>query len=71
MKYETLDKILHGLELKIDVEEIARETGVKQTEVDRIWIMRSKSQHKRRSPLIPKIGIRTVGLDWRVPVQER
>ena len=32
--------------------------------------MRAKSQHKRRTPLIPKIGIRTIGLDWRSPVLE-
>lgn len=29
-----------------------------------------KSHHKRCSPLIPKIGVKTPGLDWCLPVQE-
>ena len=32
--------------------------------------MIKKSQHKRRTPLIPKLGVRTPGVDWRVPTQE-
>jgi NAD+ synthase len=70
MNYETLDKILHGLEQKLDIEEIQRIANVKKSDVERIRQMRIKSQHKRRTPLIPKIGLRTPGLDWRAPVQE-
>lgn len=70
MNYETLDKILYGLEQKLDIEEIQRIANVKKSDVERIRQMRIKSQHKRRTPLILKIGLRTPGLDWRAPVQE-
>ena len=70
MSYETLDKILYGLEFKMDYSDISKIVGVKKPEVERIRKMRIKSQHKRRTPLIPKIGGRTPGLDWRAPVQE-
>ena len=69
MSYETLDKILYGLEVKYPDEEIQKIAGVSKTQVTRIRQMRIKSQHKRRTPLIPKLGIRTPGLDWRSPVQ--
>lgn len=70
MSYQTLDRILYGLELKIDSGEIQKYASVSKQQIERIRIMRRKSQHKRRSPLIPKVGIRTPGLDWRSPVQE-
>ncbi len=70
MSYNVLDKILYGLELKVDIENIARDAGVKKSEIERICTMSKKSQHKRRTPLIPKLGVRTSGVDWRVPVQE-
>lgn len=69
ISYKHLDLILAGLEQKINFDEIARLAGVKTSEVQRIHNMRVKSQHKRRTPLIPKIGIRTAGIDWRSPVQ--
>jgi NAD+ synthase len=68
--YEKLDKILAGLEKKIDVDEISKIAGVKKSEVIRIKNLRIKSQHKSRAPLIPKVGIRTPGYDWRSPVIE-
>ena len=68
--YKELDKILAGLEQKMDIKEIAESAGVKQSDVERVKKMRVKSQHKRRTALIPKIGMRTPGLDWRSPVQE-
>ena len=70
MTYATLDMILYGLELKMQTSEIQKITHVSRGQVERIKKMRTTSQHKRRSPLIPKIGIRTPGLDWRSPVQE-
>ena len=70
MNYKTLDKILHELELKIDMEDIVKEVNVKKLDVKRIRQMIKKSQHKRRTPLIPKLGVRTSGVDWRVPTQE-
>lgn len=70
LKYDQLDLILYGLECKYDYEKIASRCEVDIDDVIRISHMRKKSQHKRRSPLIPKIGLRTPGLDWRSPVQE-
>jgi len=70
LNYGELDRILLGLERKMDIKDIAKGAGVKKSEVERIKKMRVKSQHKRRTPLIPKVGLRTPGLDWRSPVQE-
>jgi NAD+ synthase len=70
MSYATLDQILYGLELKFDAGEIQKTANVSKVQVERIRKMRIISQHKRRTPLIPKIGVRTPGLDWRSPVQE-
>ena len=71
MSYKTLDKILYGLEYKFDLSELAIVLNVTMSDIERIRQMRIKSQHKRRTALIPKIGLRTPGLDWRVPVQEK
>ena len=68
--YKDLDKILMGLEKKMEMDDIVKDVGVKKSDVERIKKMRMSSQHKRRTALIPKIGIRTPGLDWRAPVQE-
>ena len=69
ISYEKLDKILYSLERKFDEKEITKLASVKITDVRRIKNMRIKSQHKRRTPLIPKIGLRTPGYDWRSPIQ--
>ena len=69
INYSNLDLILAGLEKKIDVNSISEITQIKISEVRRIEKMISLSQHKRRFPLIPKIGLRTPGLDWRIPIQ--
>ena len=68
--YTTLDKILYGLERKMPISRIAEMAGTNEGEVMRIKEMRKKSQHKRSMPLIPKMGLRTISLDWRSPVQE-
>jgi len=70
VSYETLDKILSSLEQRVELEDISKDLKISKSEVERIRNMRVKSQHKRCSPLIPKIGIRTCGIDWREPVQE-
>ena len=63
--YEELDRILLGIELQYTAEEIAErvEVGVKQ--VRRIEGLVAANVHKRKMPLIPKVGIRTFGFDWR------
>jgi len=70
MSYKHLDLILAGLEQKMNFDDIAKIACVELSDVQRIHGMRVKSQHKRRAPLIPKIGIRTIGIDWRSPVQK-
>jgi len=70
ISYNILDQILYGLELKMSPHEIAEKIPVSIDVVKKVRGMRAKSQHKRRTPFIPKIGIRTIGLDWRSPVLE-
>lgn len=69
ISYSNLDLILAGLEKKIDANSISEITQIKISEVKRIEKMIFNSQHKRRFSLIPKLGLRTPGLDWRIPVQ--
>lgn len=66
--YELLDRVLMGLERKQNLLDIAKNTGLKRSDVEKIKNMRVKSEHKRHGPLIPKIGIRTAGFDWRSPI---
>jgi NAD+ synthase len=68
MTYRNLDVILAGLERKFEIKDIAKIAHVKESDVIRIKNMRIKNQHKSRSPLIPKIGVRTPGYDWRSPI---
>jgi len=65
MTYEDLDSILYGIELGMTNEEIVARTGLDAKLVDTVWKKHRASVHKRKMPLIPKIGIRTLGLDWR------
>jgi NAD+ synthase len=63
--YEELDRILLGIELLLDDEVISSRTGL---DLDLVRSVRSKhlaSAHKRKMPLIPKLGMRTLGSDWR------
>jgi len=59
-----------GLEQRLEIKEIQKLSNATKSEVLRISMMIKKSQHKRRLPLIPKIGLRTPGIDWRIPTQE-
>ena len=63
--YEELDQILVGIELNLPNEDIASRTKIDTEKVERVWAMHRSSVHKRKTPLIPKIGLRTIGLDWR------
>jgi NAD+ synthase len=65
ISYERLDKILLGLELRLEPPQIARKAGVPVSEVGRISGRVQATVHKRILPAIPKLGIRTIGLDWR------
>jgi NAD+ synthase len=67
IKYETLDLILYGLERFMPAEEIAAQLRIQKATVEAVknrWLV---NEHKRRMPLSPKIGFRTVGNDFRLP----
>lgn len=63
--YDELDRILLGIELQLEPEAIAEKAGVPLDHVKYVLSLVAKSVHKRKMPLIPKVGARTVGLDWR------
>lgn len=65
MPYEAIDSILLGMELGLSAEEIAERADVGVKQVVRIGGLVARGVHKRKMPLIPKLGIRTFGLDWR------
>ncbi len=65
ISYEDLDRILLGLELEMKPQEVSDRTGLSLEQVLHVEEMIRRSIHKRKTPLIPKVGVRTVGLDWR------
>lgn len=65
LAYDELDRILLGIELQLEPEAIAEKAGVPIEHVRHVAALVAAGAHKRRMPLIPKLGIRTVGLDWR------
>jgi len=67
IKYETLDLILFGLERFMTPEDVAAQVGVEKDLVEKVKSRWLANEHKRRMPLAPKIGYRTVGNDFRLP----
>ena len=65
VSYDILDQILYGLETGVPSSQIVKETGCKPSEVKKIQGKIRSSVHKRRLPLIPKIGFKTPSFDWR------
>ncbi len=65
ISYDRLDRVLLGIELQMEPEAITEKTGVSLREVRRIEALVASTAFKRKPPLIPKVGIRTIGLDWR------
>ncbi len=65
ISYDDLDRILLGLELEMKPQEVSDRTGLSLEQVLHVEEMIRRSIHKRKTPLIPKVGVRTVGLDWR------
>jgi NAD+ synthase len=65
LTYDELDRILHGLEQLFDPDEIARRGDVPIEKVRSVEERIRATRHKRRLPPIPKLSLRTVGLDWR------
>ena len=62
--YDRLDRMLYGAELGKTEEEIGQATGEDPSMVHRIVQRVIDQRHKRRLPPIPKLGPRTVGIDW-------
>jgi NAD+ synthase len=67
IKYETLDLILYGLEHFMTTKEIANQLNIKKTLAEAVKQRWLGNEHKRRMPIAPKIGYRTVGIDFRLP----
>jgi NAD+ synthase len=67
IKYETLDLILFGLERFMAPKDIANQLGIEKAVVDKVKNRWLANEHKRRMPIAPKIGFRTVGNDFRLP----
>lgn len=65
ISYEELDRVLLGLELKMNDATIARRAVVALAKVRKVRARVEASAHKRRMPLVCKLGLRTVGVDWR------
>ncbi len=63
--YDDLDRVLLGLELQMEAVAIAEKTGIPLAEVRRIDALVRATAFKRKPPLVPKVGARTIGLDWR------
>ena len=67
IKYETLDLILYGIERFITTEDIAAQLDIEKVLVEKVKSRWLANEHKRRMPIAPKIGYRTVGNDFRLP----
>jgi NAD+ synthase len=67
IKYETLDLMLYGLERFMTTEEVAEQLGIEKVMVEKVKCRWLANEHKRRMPLAPKIGYRSVGNDFRLP----
>jgi NAD+ synthase len=67
IKYETLDLILYGLERFMAPQEIATQLNIEVAIVERVKSRWLSNEHKRRMPMAPKLGFRTVGNDFRLP----
>jgi NAD+ synthase len=67
IKYETLDLILYGLEKFMKTDEIADQLNIQKSIINAVKSRWLANEHKRRMPLAPKIGYRTIGNDFRLP----
>ncbi len=63
--YAMLDRILMGIELGMADFDILKNAEVEASQVAHVRKLVARSVHKRRLGLIPKLGARTIGQDWR------
>ncbi|MFX1506140.1 MAG: NAD+ synthase [Promethearchaeota archaeon] len=68
MSYLQLDSILYGLERFQTEDEVADYLQIPVADVKKVRSMIYQSEHKRRGPLVFKLGIRTPRIDWRIPL---
>jgi NAD+ synthase len=68
MSYLQLDCILYGLERFQTENEVADYLQIPVADVKIVRSMIYQSEHKRRGPLVFKLGIRTPNIDWRIPL---
>lgn len=67
VRYADLDRILLGFEEQLQPASIARSTGLPLAMVRKVEARVRGSEHKRQGLIVPKVGFRTPGLDWRAP----
>jgi NAD+ synthase len=67
IRYESIDLILFGLERFMSTEDIAAQLQLDDKLVETVKRRWLSAEHKRRVLLAPKLGYRTVGLDFRLP----
>lgn len=70
LAYADLDVVLAGIERQFEAAKIADAAGVPVDEVQRVREIIRASWHKRNAPPVPKLGWRTVGIDWRSPTSQ-
>lgn len=63
MDYLTIDKILFGLERGMTTDKLAGLLNLNKNEVEKIKLRMEQNRHKRKFPKIPKLGIKTIGVD--------
>ncbi|MHA1976870.1 MAG: NAD+ synthase [Candidatus Hodarchaeales archaeon] len=68
MSYTELDSVLYGLELFQTDKQIAELTEISLSKIKKVRTMIYDSEHKRRGPIIFKLGVRTPNMDWRIPL---
>ncbi len=68
LDYDQLDKVLWGLERLMSDEDIAEQTKLSVQIVRGVRARWVGSEHKRRTPLTLKSGLRTAGADMRLPL---
>ncbi len=69
VKYEDVDVILHALvDYRMNIEQAVEATGKPIELIQAVWRRVVGTEHKRRTPVVPRVSMRTLGLDWRMPV---
>ncbi len=68
ISYEIIDTVLYYfIDQRCDIDRINIETGIPKDLINKIINRVFKNEHKRMTPLIPKIGGTTISNDWKMP----